>query len=219
MQDNSFLISAVREKIEQLFQNHSADHDFQHIERVTKLALHIGEKEGADLTIVELAALLHDISDHKLNGGVINDNGRASRELLSELNASDKIIDSVCAIVDKISYKGAGVEDEKGSLELAAVRDADRLDAIGAIGIARAFSFGGARKRPFFDASIPFQLHDKFEDYHTDKGHTINHFYEKLLLLKDRMMTSEGKRIAEKRHQLMLDFLDEFYNEWYVRIN
>jgi uncharacterized protein len=216
---NNQLIASVRTKIAELFQNHTADHDFQHIERVTKLALHIGEIEGANLEIVELAALLHDISDHKLNGGIINDNGRASRELLSELSASEEIIESVCAIVDKISYKGAGVEDEKGSLELAAVRDADRLDAIGAIGIARAFSFGGARKRPFFDASIPFNLHENFEDYHKDNGHTINHFYEKLLLLKDRMQTNEGKRIAEKRHQLMLDFLEEFYTEWYVRIN
>jgi uncharacterized protein len=216
---NNQLIASVRAKISELFQNHTADHDFQHIERVTKLALHIGEKEGANLEIVELAALLHDISDHKLNGGIINDNGRASRELLSELKADENVIELVCAIVDKISYKGAGVEDEKGSLELAAVRDADRLDAIGAIGIARAFSFGGARNRPFYDASIPFHLHENFEDYHTDKGHTINHFYEKLLLLKDRMQTSEGKRIAEKRHQLMLDFLEEFYIEWYVRIN
>ncbi len=216
---NNQLIASVRAIISELFQNHTADHDFQHIERVTKLALHIGEIEGADLEIVELAALLHDVSDHKLNGGIINDNGRVSRELLTELHANEDIIESVCAIVDKISYKGAGVEDEKGSLELASVRDADRLDAIGAIGIARAFSFGGARKRPFFDASIPYHLHENFKDYHTDNGHTINHFYEKLLLLKDRMQTNEGKRIAEKRHQVMLDFLEEFYNEWYVRIN
>ncbi|MFN6076192.1 MAG: HD domain-containing protein [Fluviicola sp.] len=216
---NNQLIASVRAIISELFQNHTADHDFQHIERVTKLALHIGEIEGADLEIVELAALLHDVSDHKLNGGIINDNGRVSREFLTELHANEDIIESVCAIVDKISYKGAGVEDEKGSLELASVRDADRLDAIGAIGIARAFSFGGARKRPFFDASIPYHLHEKFEDYHTDNGHTINHFYEKLFLLKDRMQTNEGKRIAEKRHQVMLDFLEEFYNEWYVRIN
>jgi uncharacterized protein len=216
---NNQLIASVRAIISELFQNHTADHDFQHIERVTKLALHIGEIEGADLEIVELAALLHDVSDHKLNGGIINDNGRVSRELLTELHANEDVIESVCAIVDKISYKGAGVEDEKGSLELASVRDADRLDAIGAIGIARAFSFGGARKRPFFDASIPYHLHEKFEDYHTDNGHTINHFYEKLLLLKDRMQTNEGKRIAEKRHQVMLDFLEEFYTDWYVRIN
>lgn len=219
MEDHSKLIQAVRNHIEQLFNNHSADHDFQHIERVTKLALHIGKIENADLTIVELAALLHDISDHKLNGGIINDNARASRELLIELNASTEIIEKVCSIVDNVSYKGAGESDKIGSIELAVVRDADRLDAIGAIGIARAFSFGGARNRPFFDASIPFQLHEKFEDYQKDKGHTINHFYEKLLLLKDRMMTIEGKRIAEKRHQIMLDFLEEFHNEWYVRIN
>lgn len=216
---NNQLIASVRTKVSELFQNHSADHDFQHIERVTKLALHIGEKEGADLEIVELAALLHDISDHKLNGGIINDNSRVSKVLLEELNAPKEIIQKICEIVDKVSFKGARVKDENGSLELAVVRDADRLDAIGAIGIARAFSFGGARKRPFYDASIPFHLHKNFEDYHKDNGHTINHFYEKLLLLKDRMITNEGKQIAEKRHQVMLDFLEEFHKEWYVQIN
>ncbi len=218
MSQNLAIIPSVQHKIISLFENHSADHDFQHIDRVRKLALHIAEIEGGNKTVVELAALLHDVSDHKFNGGILNDNARAARELLEELNAEENLILAVCEIVDKVSFKGSGVTDQEGSLELKIVRDADRLDAIGAIGIARAFSFGGARNRPFFDAEISASEHTDFQAYHSDKSHTINHFYEKLLLLKDRMLTNEARRIAEKRQQFMLDFLDQFYNEWYVSI-
>ncbi|MBP5983359.1 MAG: HD domain-containing protein [Fluviicola sp.] len=212
------LISSVRATISSQFQDHAADHDFQHIERVTKIALHIAEKEGGDLEVVELAALLHDISDHKLNGGILNDNGRASKILLEELNAPIELIQKVVEIVDLVSYKGANVPDVSGSIELSIVRDADRLDAIGAIGIARAFHFGGSRNRPFYTPDIPVVLHDSFDQYSNDKSHTINHFHEKLLLINDRLETATAKQIGAKRHALLEQFVAEFYKEWNVEL-
>ena len=145
---------------------------------------------------------------------MLNDNGRVAKIWLEELHVAPEIIERVLEVVDHVSYKGAGVSDVDGSLELTIVRDADRLDAIGAIGIARAFHFGGSRNRPFFVPDVQPQLHADFASYVKDEGHTINHFYEKLLLLKDRMQTATAKRIAEKRHQLMVDFLENFHTEW-----
>lgn len=207
-------LALLTERVREHFQHHGSDHDFYHIERVYNLAMHIQEQEGGDPTVIAYAALLHDVSDHKLNGGVLNDNGRVAKIWLEELHVAPEIIDRVLEVVDHVSYKGAGVTDVDGSLELTIVRDADRLDAIGAIGIARAFHFGGSRNRPFFVPDVKPQLHADFATYVKDEGHTINHFYEKLLLLKDRMQTKTAKRIAEKRHQLMVDFLEQFHAEW-----
>lgn len=203
--------------VEERFRNHGADHDYEHLQRVVRLALHLQSVEGGELEVVHAAALLHDISDHKLNGGVLNDNGRVTREILENLGAADAFICKTEAIVDAVSFKGNGVKDLPGSLELSIVRDADRLDAIGAIGIARAFHYGGSRNRPLFEAGTKPETHDTFEEYAKDQSHTLNHFYEKLLLLKDRLETKEAKRIAEQRHGLMEIFVKSFQDEWFLK--
>lgn len=212
------IINKLKEIVEEKFRSESADHDWYHIERVLKLSEFIQEKEGGDLLVVQAAALLHDISDHKLNGGIKNDCGRVSREILTSLEADPEFIDQVCSIVDLVSFKGAGVEDEAGSLELAIVRDADRLDAIGAIGIARAFHFGGKRDRSLYEPDLAPSLHSDFETYASDKSHTLNHFYEKLLLLKDRLATPTAQKIGLERHELMENFVNSFLKEWNVKV-
>lgn len=212
------IINKLKEMVEEKFRSESADHDWYHIERVLKLSEFIQEKEGGDLLVVQAAALLHDISDYKLNGGIKNDCERVSREILTSLSADSEFIDQVCSIVDRVSFKGAGVEDETGSLELAIVRDADRLDAIGAIGIARAFHFGGKRDRSLYEPDLAPSLHTDFEAYSTDKSHTLNHFYEKLLLLKDRLTTPTAQKIGLERHKLMEHFVDSFLMEWNVKV-
>lgn len=212
------LFEEVKSVVEQKFKNESADHDWYHIERVLKLAEYIQNQEGGDLLVVRLSALLHDISDHKLNGGIKNDCGRVSREILTKLNADAELINRVCAIVDKVSFKGAGVEDEIESLELDIVRDADRLDAIGAIGIARAFHYGGKNDRSFYEPDLGPSLHSDFDSYSSDKSHTLNHFYEKLLLIKDRLRTKTAQQIGLERHRIMADFVADFLKEWNVKL-
>lgn len=219
MQTKENILQKLTAKVAEFFEQQHADHDFYHIQRVVKLAQEIQKQEGGDFFVITCAALLHDISDHKLNGGIMNDNGRVSRLYLEELNCEPEWINQICDIVDKVSFKGSGVADEAGSLELKIVRDADRLDAIGAIGIARAFHFGGARNRPFFVPDVAPNDHTTFEAYAQDKSHTINHFYEKLLLLKDRMETQTAKQIAVKRHHLMQEFVDQFHAEWEGLLN
>lgn len=212
------LFEEVKSIVEEKFRSESADHDWYHIDRVLKLAEYIQSKEGGNLLVIQLAALLHDISDHKLNGGIKNDCGRVSREILSQLNADEQLIDQVCDIVDKVSFKGAGVSDVIESLELDIVRDADRLDAIGAIGIARAFHYGGKNDRSFYEPDLGPLLHTDFDSYSSDKSHTLNHFYEKLLLIKDRLRTDTAKNIGETRHQLMEGFVSNFLREWNVNL-
>jgi uncharacterized protein len=205
-------------KIETIVKGHFSEdptgHDWHHIDRVRNMALLIQENEGGDKEIVEIAALLHDISDHKLNGGVLNDNGRASKEILESIDYPSERMEKVIAIVDAVSFKGAGLEDTDGSIELSIVRDADRLDAIGAIGIARAFAYGGHKNRPIYEPSISSEFHEKFESYANSKSHTINHFHEKLLLLKNRLRTPTARKIGEHRHKFMEEFLKEFLNDW-----
>lgn len=203
--------------VEKRFENEGADHDFQHISRVLNTALYIQTIEGGDRALVTAGALLHDISDHKLNGGILNNNGIVAAEILTELNFDDKFIEQVKKIVDRVSFKGAKVEDENGDLELNIVRDADRMDAIGAIGIARAFHFGGARNRSLYNNNESPVMHHTFEQYAGDKSHTINHFHEKLLLLKDRMQTETGKKMAKERHDFMVKFLNQFMEEWNIK--
>jgi uncharacterized protein len=211
---NVQLIHDLRKLVEERFKNHGSDHDWFHIERVYNMAMYLQSIEGGDADTIACAALLHDISDHKLNGGIMNDGGRVTRVILSEMGQSPEFADRVAEIVDGVSYKGAHVPDDAFNLEVQIVRDADRLDAMGALGIARAFHFGGSRNRPFFMPDQAPSEHKTFEEYAADKSHTINHFHEKLLLLKDRLHTKTAKRIGEKRHQLMQDFVDGFYDEW-----
>ena len=211
--NQSHIIQKTAEYIKQEFSDDSSGHDWWHIYRVWKNAVTICEHEKADLFIVELAALLHDLDDWKFNDTGDETPLRAKAWLDScgvEISTADK----VCEIIIHISYKGAGVENKMKSLEGLIVQDADRLDAIGAIGIGRAFAYGGYKNRPMYDPESTPQMHATFEQYKNSKSATINHFYEKLLLLKDMMNTPTAKKIAEQRHEIMLRFLDQFMNEW-----
>lgn len=207
------LISYLKEK----FPVDPTGHDWPHIERVWKNAIHIQANEGGDLEVIELCALLHDISDHKLNGGILNNGEKVAFELLNALGFNDTIAHKVSRLVDEISFKGKLVKDEMSCLESKIVQDADRLDAIGAIGIARAFAYGGFHQRPIYDPKTPPKDHLNFEQYAKDKSHTINHFHEKLLTLKDRMHTKTAQKMAEERHELMLNYLAQFDKEWNLK--
>ncbi|MCW3159899.1 HD domain-containing protein [Chryseobacterium oryctis] len=205
-------IEFVKEKLE----GAEAGHDWFHIERVWKLSKKIAETEDCNLAVVELSALLHDIADPKFHNGDESIALTVSRDFLENQNASDDIIEKVLYIIKNISFKNRENAPENPPIELQIVQDADRVDAIGAIGIARTFNFGGYKNNLMYDPSIEPKLNMSKEEYKKSNGTTINHFYEKLLLLKDLMNTQEGKKIAEERHNYMLNFLDQFYKEWNV---
>jgi uncharacterized protein len=194
--------------------NAESGHDWFHIERVYKNALLIAEEEECDLTVVKLAALLHDIADSKFNNGDESIGPKIAREFLESQHISEEIISHVIAIIENISFKGGNFEKTFSSKELEIVQDADRLDAIGAIGIARAFNYGGFKNRPIYNPNIQPKLNMSKEVYKNSEAPTINHFYEKLLLLKDKMNTETGKKLAKKRHDFMISFLSQFYTEW-----
>jgi len=208
------LLEATASHIRRLLAGDSSGHDWWHIDRVRRNALRVAREEGADLFLVELAALLHDIADWKFHGGDEAAGPRAAREWLIRCDADPDVIDQVCEIIAGLSFKGAGVATEMPTLEGRCVQDGDRLDAIGAVGIARAFAFGGHFGRPMYDPEIPPEQHQSFQAYKTKSGPTINHFYEKLLLLKNRMQTAAGRRLAQERHWFMERFLDQFFLEW-----
>jgi len=189
-------------------------HDWWHISRVWNLAKYIAQEENVNLFIVELGALLHDIADSKFNDGDEDIGPRLAKEFLSKMNIEQYIIDHVEQIILNISFKGGNENKAFTSLELDVVRDADILDAMGAIGIARAFNYGGFKNRKIYDPNIPHNLNMTNEEYKTNSAPTINHFYEKLLLLKDRMNTNTGYKLAEQRHSFMEQYLLEFYDEW-----
>lgn len=207
------VIQKTADYIKQEFLNDSSGHDWWHIYRVWKNAIAICEIEKADAYLVQLAALLHDLDDWKFNASGDETPLRA-RAWLDSCSIDPITADNVCKIITHISYKGAGVENKMDSLEGFIVQDADRLDAIGAIGIGRAFAYGGYKNRPLYDPDMPPKLHASFEEYKNSKSATINHFHEKLFLLKDMMNTPTAKRIAEERHQVMLDFVERFMQEW-----
>lgn len=205
-------VNFVKEKLE----GAEAGHDWFHIERVWKLSKKIAAEENCNLEIVELAALLHDIADPKFHNGDETLALKISREFLENENVSEEIIQPVLFIIKNISFKNRGEISDNLPLELQIVQDADRLDAIGAIGIARTFNFGGFKNNLMYDPEILPQLAMSKEEYKKSQGTTINHFYEKLLLLKDLMNTETAKKIASERHDFMLNFLDQFYREWKV---
>ncbi|HNH06115.1 MAG TPA: HD domain-containing protein [Anaerolineales bacterium] len=211
--NQSHIIQKTAEYIKQEFSEDSSGHDWWHIYRVWKNAITICEHEKADPFIVELAALLHDLDDWKFND-TGDETPLRAKAWLDSCGVEIPIADEVCEIIKHISYKGAGVENKMKSLEGFIVQDADRLDAIGAIGIGRAFAYGGYKNRPMYDPESAPQMHATFEQYKNSKSATINHFYEKLLLLKDMMNTPTAKKIAEQRHEVMLGFLDQFIKEW-----
>lgn len=189
-------------------------HDWFHIERVYKNALLIAKEEECDLTVVKLAALLHDIADSKFHNGDESIGPKVAREFLESQKVSEDIILHVIAIIENISFKGGNFEKKFHSKELEIVQDADRLDAIGAIGIARTFNYGGFKNRVIYDPNISPKMNMSKEEYKNSEAPTLNHFYEKLLLLKDKMNTKTGKNIAQKRHDFMVTFLSHFYAEW-----
>lgn len=207
------IIKKIANYAKQKLSGDGSGHDFWHVYRVWQMALYLAKKEKANLLIVQLAALLHDIADWKFN-----DNDKAgsilSEKLLKELKVDQKIIDQVCHIIDEVSFKGAGVKNKIKSIEGMIVQDADRLDALGAIGIARAFAYGGYKQREMYNPDKKYTLHKTFASYKKDQGNSINHFYEKLLLLKDLMNTKTAKKIAQHRHKIMEQYLSEFYQEW-----
>jgi uncharacterized protein len=207
------IIQKTAEYIKQEFSNDSSGHDWWHIYRVWKNALAINQHEKGDDFIVQLAALLHDLDDWKFNQSEDETPLRA-RRWLDSCSVEPHLADKVCNIIKHISYKGAHVKNKIDSLEGFIVQDADRLDAIGAIGIARAFAYGGYKNRMMYDPESKPEMHKSFEEYKNSKSDTLNHFYEKLLLLKDMMNTQTAKQIAEERHNVMIKFLDDFMKEW-----
>lgn len=200
----------VKEKLEHA----EGGHDWFHIERVYKNALRIANEENCDITVVKLGALLHDIADSKFHDGDETIGPKVAREFLEQQNTAESSIAHVIQIIENISYKGGNFEKKFNSKELEIVQDADRLDAIGAVGIARAFNYGGFKNRPLYNPNTAPKLNMTKEEYKTAEGPTLNHFYEKLLLLKEKMNTPTGKAIAEERHQFMETFLSQFYAEW-----
>ena len=200
--------------VKQQLENAEGGHDWFHIERVYKNALLIAEGENCDLTVVKLGALLHDIADSKFHGGDETVGPKTARTFLESQNVSEDIILHVIAIIENISFKGGNFEKKFNSKELEIVQDADRLDAIGAIGIARTFNYGGFKNRPLYNPNIQPNMNMNKEEYKNSESPTLNHFYEKLLLLKDKMNTETGKKIAQKRHDFMVTFLSQFYAEW-----
>ena len=189
-------------------------HDWFHIERVWKNAMLIAKEEECDMELVQLAALLHDIADSKFHGGDEEIGPKTAANWLRSHNYPQDRIVRITSIIRAISFKGGANVHEDNSIEFHIVQDADRLDAIGAIGIARTFNYGGFKNRAIYDPAIAPNLNMTKEEYKKSTAPTINHFYEKLLLLKDLMNTESGKRIAEQRHGFMEAYLDQFYEEW-----
>jgi len=202
--------------VEKTLQGAEGGHDWFHIQRVYRNSLLIAkDDEKVDLLVVSLAALLHDIADAKFHGGDENLGPKMAQKFLADLGVADNVIQHVGDIIQNISYKTSlGPQRSFNSIELEIVQDADRLDAIGAIGIACAFNYGGYKNRELYNPEILSDLKMTKEQYKNSNAPTINHFYEKLLLLKDKMNTDTGKMLAGERHRFMLEYLKQFYNEW-----
>ncbi|MBA0882198.1 HD domain-containing protein [Flavobacterium undicola] len=212
--NNSDIISKTITFVKEQLNNAEGGHDWFHIERVYKNALLIAKEEVCNLQIVQLSALLHDIADSKFHDGDESVGPKIARTFLESQNVSEDIIHAVINIIENISFKGGNLEKKFSSIELDIVQDADRLDAIGAIGIARTFNYGGFKNRTLYDPKIAPNTKMTVDEYKNSQAPTINHFYEKLLLLKDKMNTQTGKQIAQQRHRYMEGFLSQFYAEW-----
>lgn len=212
--DQIQIIENTRQFVGKTLSDAEAGHDYWHIYRVWRNARRIAEKENVDGFVVELAALLHDIADAKFYDGDETVGPEKASRFLATQNVDIATIAHIVRIIENISFKNSFDENKFTSPELAVVQDADRLDAMGAIGIARAFNYGGFKNRPFYDPAIQPNLNLTKETYKNSTAPTINHFYEKLLLLKDKMNTSTGRVLAEKLHQFMLAYLDQFFKEW-----
>lgn len=208
------IIQKISNEVKSKLEGEGSGHDWWHIVRVWNMAKHVGKKEKADMFVVELAALLHDIADWKAYGGDTSVGPKVAREILEKYPVTDSVIDHVCEIIAKISFKGANVKAEMKTLEGKVVQDSDRLDALGAIGIARTFSYGGNKNRLMYDPNKKPTLHKSKKKFIKNDGSSINHFYEKLLLLKDRINTKTAKKIAQSRHRFVEEYLKRFLQEW-----
>ena len=212
---NNQLIEATKRFVKETLEHAEGGHDWFHTERVYKNAMLICKNEPVDILVVQLSALLHDIADSKFHDGDETIGPKMTREFLFKNNIDSSVIEHVVNIVQHISFKNSlDGASSFTSKELEVVQDADRLDAIGAIGIARCFNYGGFKNRPLYDPSVQPNLNMTKSEYKVSTSPTINHFHEKLLILKDKMNTKTGKQIAEKRHQFMELYLKQFYAEW-----
>lgn len=214
--DRQDVLNQTVKYVQDTLEGDASGHEWWHVYRVWQLAKTIGAKEQADMFVVELGALLHDIADWKFHDGDIEIGPRKTTDWLTKLGLEQSIVEQVAYIVRHISYRGGTNTHVMETLEGKIVQDADRLDALGAIGIARTFAFGGAHGRAMYDPDHKPQDFDSFDEFRKNikTGTTINHFYEKLLRLKDGMHTEAAKQIAEDRHTYMEGFLNEFYGEW-----
>jgi len=192
-------------------------HDWWHSWRVWKLSKKIAKKEGGNLFIIEVSALLHDVADWKFHDGSTTKGMKKIKTLLKKLGVNEGTTNHICNIIENISFKGAGVKNKIKTKEGMIVQDADRLDVLGAIGIARAFAYGGFKQREIYNPSVKIKFHKSFNEYKKAKSTSINHFYEKLLLIKDRLNTKTAKKIARERHKFLEDYLKQFFKEWKVK--
>ncbi len=202
--------------VKEILHGSEAGHDWFHTERVWKLSRLIAQTENCDITVVELGALLHDIADPKFHHGDEELALKIAKDFLESEQVPEKTVKDVLFSIQHISFKNRGEQPENIPVELKIVQDADRLDAIGAIGIARTFNFGGFKNNKMYDPELPPKLNMTKKEYKKSEGTTINHFYEKLLLLKDMMNTDKAKELAAERHDFMLQFLEQFYYEWNI---
>jgi len=216
--DKKIILKKLMEEVRKRMSSDSSGHDWWHVYRVYKMAVHLAKDERVDRFVVELAALLHDIADYKFHGGDDTVGPRVAREILEKRKIEPEIINHVCDIIAHLSFKGAGVKSEMKTIEGKIVQDADRLDALGAIGIARTFAYGGSKGRLMHEPGLKSVLHQTKEAYMKNQSTSVTHFYEKLLLLKERMNTKSAKRIAKSRHEYMVKFLKRFYKEWEGKI-
>jgi len=212
--DQQTIIEKVAKEVKRKFEGEGSGHDWWHMVRVWNMAKHLGTKEGGDRFVIELAALLHDIADQKFHNGDDTVGPQTARRILEEHAVYPETVDHVCNIIANVSFKGSGVRTEMTTLEGRVVQDSDRLDALGATGVARAFTYGGHMDRLMYDPNEKPSSQQSKEEYYNNKSSTINHFYEKLLLLKDRMNTETAKKLAQDRHQFMEEYLNRFFREW-----
>ncbi|HLN73565.1 MAG: HD domain-containing protein [Methylococcaceae bacterium] len=211
--DEKKIVAETEGYISSEFAIEGSGHDWFHVDRVRKLSMLIGAKEGSDPFVTEMSALLHDLDDWKIAASGVEPLHRAKEWLRRMEVSADRRI-AILNVIEDISFKGAKISTPVRSLEAAVVQDADRLDAIGAIGIARTFAYGGHKNRLIYDPAIHPVMHDDFQAYQNSTAPTVNHFYEKLLLLKERMNTQTAVALAKERHQFMESFLEQFFNEW-----
>lgn len=211
--DKQKIIQETAEFIWGEFAMEGSGHDWFHIDRVRRLALRLGQMEGSDPFVTEMAALLHDLDDWKVAGAGSPYPVKAQKWLIDR-EVEEDIAFRILKVIEEVSYKGAGTETPVGSVESAVVQDADRLDAMGAIGIARTFAYGGHTNRLIYDPAVSPVMHTDFQGYQNSKAPTVNHFYEKLLLLKERMNTNSARSMSEQRHRFMESYLEQFFNEW-----